>query len=216
MTVKPGIQLGTDDTLVFIGDSITDADRDHPAHAPLGCGYVHFVGHMLMARHPQRNLDIINTGVGGDTILDLQRRWDADCLSHQPNVLSVLIGINDAWYLTAQSTLTRKAAPPEQYEVTYDQLLLEARNRCDCQIVLIEPFVFCADPKNQLLSTVRPYITVVRELAAKHGAVLVALQEEIDKQILDVPPERWAQDRVHPRQWAHAWMAQHWLQATGL
>ena len=210
------IQLHANDTIVFIGDSITDADRHHPAYAPLGCGYVHFVGHTLMAKYPPLNLNIVNAGVGGDTILDLQRRWDTDCLSHRPHVLSILIGINDAWYLTTESGGNGKAAPPEQYEVTYDQLLLEAKNRCDCQIVLLEPCVFCADPQNQLLSTARPYIAIVRALAAKHGAVLVALQEEIDKQILDVPPERWSQDGVHPYRWAHAWIAQRWLEATGL
>jgi acyl-CoA thioesterase I len=214
--VTPGIHLDANDTIVFIGDSITDADRDHPAYAPLGCGYVHFAGNALMAKHPQLNLDIVNTGVGGDTILDLQRRWQADCLSQEPNVLSILIGINDAWYLTTPSGGNGKAAMPKQYEVTYDQLLLEAKNRCDCQIVLIEPFVFCADPKNELLSTARPYIAIVRELAARHGAILVALQKEIDEQIVHVPAERWAQDMVHPCQWAHAWIAQHWLEATSL
>jgi lysophospholipase L1-like esterase len=214
--VTPGIHLHTNDTIVFIGDSITDADRDHPAYAPLGCGYVHFAGNALMAKYPQLNLDIVNAGVGGDTILDLKRRWDADCLSHRPNVLSILIGINDAWYLTTESAGNGKAAPPEQYEVTYEQLLLEVKNRCDCQIVLIEPFVFCADPQNELLSTARPYIAIVRKLADQHDAVLVALQREINEQIVHVPTERWAQDMVHPYPWAHAWIAQRWLEATGL
>ncbi|UCD50734.1 MAG: SGNH/GDSL hydrolase family protein [Phycisphaerales bacterium] len=214
--MQPAIHLNRNDKIVFAGDSITDADRHHPAYAPLGRGYVHFAANTLLATYPQLNLSIINTGVGGDTILDLQRRWEADCLSYKSDVLSVLIGINDAWYLTTPSRGNGKAAPPEQYEVTYDQLLLKARSRCDCQIVLIEPFVFSADRQNQLLSTAKPYITIVRELAAKHGAVLVALQEQIDKLIAQVPSERWADDAVHPRQWAHAWIAQRWLQAAGL
>jgi len=214
--VQPAINLDTNDTIVFIGDSITDADRHYPAHAPLGRGYVHFAANILWAKYPHLNLRIINTGVGGDTVLDLQRRWEADCLSHAPNVLSVLIGINDAWYLTTPSGGNGKAAPPERYELTYDQLLLEARERCNCQIVLLEPFVFSADPQNQLLSTAKPYLAITRQLAAKHDAVLVPLQKEIDKQITQIPSERWAQDTVHPAQWAHAWIAQHWLHATGL
>ena len=214
--MPPAICLDTNDTIVFIGDSITDADRHHPAYAPLGRGYVHFAANSLLATYPQLNLTITNTGIGGDTILDLQRRWEADCLSHEPSVLSVLIGINDAWYLTTPSGGNGKAAPPEQYEVTYDQLLLQAKNRCDCQIVLIEPFVFSADPQSQLLSTAKPYIAIVRKLATKYGAVLVALQEHINKQIKQVPSEQWADDTVHPREWAHAWIAQRWLEATGL
>jgi lysophospholipase L1-like esterase len=208
--------LDTHDKIVFIGDSITDADRLHPAYAPLGRGYVHFAANTLLATYPQLDLNIINTGIGGDTIADLQRRWAADCLSHAPNVLSVLIGINDAWYLTTPSGGNGRATPPQQYEVTYDQLLLEVKNRCDCQIVLIEPFVFSDDPQNQLLSTARPYIDIVRELASKHGAVLVPLQKQIDRQIAQVASERWADDTVHPREWAHAWIAQRWLEATRL
>jgi len=210
------ISIEADSTIVFIGDSITDVDRGHPAHAPLGRGYVHFVGNALLARYPHLHLKIVNTGIGGDTILDLERRWDADCLSYQPNIVSVLIGINDAWYLTTESGGDGRAASTEQYEITYDQLLVTLRGQGDCEIVLIEPFVFCGDQQNLLLSTARGYIDVVRKLAAKYDAVRVPLQEEIDKLIHEVRPPRWSQDMVHPYQWAHAWIAQRWLEATGL
>ena len=210
------LSLRANDTIVFIGDSITDADRRHPAYTPFGCGYVHFVANALLAKYPRLNLNIINTGVGGDTILDLRRRWDADCLAHRPNLLSVLIGINDAWYLTTEPGGNGRAAPPKQCELTYDQLLLEVRRQCDCQIVLMEPFVFAAEAQNELLSTAKGYITAARRLAAQHDAVLVALQEEVNSRIGEVPPERWSQDGVHPYQWAHAWIAARWLEATGL
>ena len=75
------IQLHASDTIVFIGDSITDADRHHPAYAPLGYGYVHFVGHTLMAKNPPLNLNIDNAGVGGDTILYLGDGIPIVCLT---------------------------------------------------------------------------------------------------------------------------------------
>ena len=181
------IRLEADKTIVFTGDSITDADRYHPAYAPLGNGYVHFVANALLATYPTFNLNIVNTGVGGDTIADLQQRWQRDCLDHRPDVLSVLIGINDVWYLASDPDANGRAASPAQYELTYNQLLLEVTKRYDCRIVLIEPFLFCADEADPMLSTLRPYLRIVRKLAAEHDAVLVPLQERIDQTIAEVP-----------------------------
>ncbi|MBN2130500.1 MAG: hypothetical protein JW741_13450 [Sedimentisphaerales bacterium] len=100
--MAPTVCLNDDDTLVFIGDSITDAEKHRRAYHPLGLGYVHFAANFLRARHPDLTISIVNAGVSGDTILDLQNRWQRDCLTHRPNVLSVLVGINDVWRRTME------------------------------------------------------------------------------------------------------------------
>ena len=92
------IELKPNQTVLFIGDSITDADRNSPAHKPFGSGYVHFVANFLLGKYPTYNLNIINTGISGDTITDLKSRWQKDCLDHNPDILSILIGVNDVWY----------------------------------------------------------------------------------------------------------------------
>lgn len=212
----PGIQLGTGNRIVFIGDSITDADRVERAYAPLGRGYVHFAAYALLAKYPQLNLDIVNTGVGGDTIADMQRRWMTDCLAHQPDVISMMIGVNDAWYVATGSDIGGRVSDPGQYEVTYDQLLLTLGENHHGRIVLMEPFVFSADATDLLRNTLEPYIESVNRLAEKHRTVLVPLQKKIDQLIERVPPEKWSDDAVHPFTWAHAWIAQRWLEATGL
>ena len=214
--MEAGIRLGEDDRIVFIGDSITDADRDERAYAPLGRGYVHFVGNTLLARYPQLNLDIVNSGVGGDTIADMARRWENDCLSYRPDVLSVMIGVNDAWYLATGSEAGGRVSDPERYEVTYDQLLVEVRKRCRCHVVLMEPFVFSNNLNDPLREAVEPYVKIVNELSAKHRTVVVPLQKKVNALITQVAPERWSDDSVHPFTWAHAWIAQQWLEATGL
>lgn len=214
--MQPTIHLQANDTIVFIGDSITAAERHRQAYRPLGYGYVHFAGNFLRAGYPQLNLNIVNSGVSGDTLVDLKNRWERDCLAHRPNVLSVLIGINDVWRLTMQPDLAETAARPDEYELTYDQLLARAKEQCNCRLVLMEPFMFCRDRDNRVFRALMPYVEVVRRLAAKHGAVMVFLQGEIDRQIAEVPPEKWSQDSVHPYLWAHAWIAQRWLEATGL
>jgi len=214
--MKPGIRLKAADTIVFIGDSITDAERHRQAYKPLGFGFVHFVGNLLWARRPELNLSIVNTGVSGDTIRDLEQRWEKDCLTHRPDIVSILVGINDVWQLTMEPALAQAASTPSEYEVTYGELLSRAKKRYDCQFVLAEPFMFCRDRNNAVFNALMPYIEIVRGLAAKYNAVLVPLQQEIDRQIAEVPPEKWSADAVHPYLWAHAWIALRWLEATGL
>jgi acyl-CoA thioesterase I len=210
------ILLERQDTIVFIGDSITAAERHRQAYRPLGFGYVHFAGNLLLARYPALDLKIINTGISGDTIEDLKQRWHTDCLAYRPSLLSVLVGINDVWRRTTEPHFTGNAADPEQYEVTYEQLLVQAREQCQCRLVLMEPFLFCQDPADELYRALGPYVEAVRRLAARHEAVFVPLQSRIDRQIGEVPPQKWSEDTVHPYLWAHAWIAQQWLDATGL
>jgi acyl-CoA thioesterase I len=212
----PAIELKSKDTIVFIGDSITSADRHRQAYAPLGYGYVHFAGNLLLAGRPALDLRIVNTGISGDTVLDLKHRWERDCLAHRPSVLSVLVGINDVWQLTMEPDSAETASTPEQYELTYGQLLAQARDRCNCRLVLMEPFMFGRDPYPKVFEALAPYIEAVRRLASRYEAVLVPLQAQIDRLIPEIPPEKWSADTVHPYLWAHAWIAQQWLRAAGL
>jgi acyl-CoA thioesterase-1 len=216
MRMKQAVSLKANDTILFIGDSITAADRHRQAYGPLGFGYVHFAGNFLLARYPTLDLKIINTGVSGDTLTDLAHRWQRDCLDHHPDVVSVLVGINDVWQRTMEPDLAENAASPDEYEVTYEQLLAQARQQCECRLVLMEPFLFSRDPRNEVLQTLGPYVEVVRRLAERYQAVLVSLQSRIDREIMEIPPERWSHDSVHPYLWAHAWIAQQWLDANGL
>ncbi|MHC4482241.1 MAG: SGNH/GDSL hydrolase family protein [Planctomycetota bacterium] len=214
--MRPKIELKPNQTILFTGDSITDADRDQPAFRPFGSGYVHFVANLLLAGYPHLNLNIINTGIGGNTIRDLKSRWEKDCLRHKPDVLSVLIGINDLYWQYADSAGFARGVYPDEYELTYKRLLSQVRQRCNLQLVLMEPFMFCDDRENRMFEGLRAYIDIVRKLAKEFDAVLVSLQSRIDEQIKQVPPEKWSADSVHPYVWAHAWIAQCWLEATGL
>jgi lysophospholipase L1-like esterase len=146
----------------------------------------------------------------------LKGRWEKDSIAYRPDVLSVLIGINDLWWQNAESQGLAEGLCPEEYELTYKRLLSQVKVRCSCQIVLMEPFMFCDEPENQMFKALRTYIDVVHKLADRFEAVLVPLQGYVDKQIGSVPPEKWSVDSVHPYVWAHAWIAERWLEATGL
>ncbi len=208
------IDLKPNSSIVFIGDSITDADRFEPAYRPFGYGYVHFVAYRLLAKYPEYNISVINTGISGDTIRDLDYRWEKDCLSHKPDILSVLIGINDVFrqYTGALDT----AVLLDEYQLTYKRLLSVVKEKYNCRLILMEPFMFCDDKTNPAYKSLLQYIHVVGALAEEFDAVLVPLQELLDKKIKQVPPEKFSEDMVHPYVWAHAWIAERWLEATKL
>ena len=208
------IELKPNVSIVFIGDSITDADRLEVAYKPFGYGYVHFVAYRLLAEYPEYNLSIINTGISGNTVRDLDYRWEKDCLSHKPDVLSVLIGVNDVFRQYTGGLDT--AVLLDEYQLTYERLLSLVREKSNCRLILLEPFMFCGDKTDPAYKSLQQYIHAVRALAEEFDAVLVPLQELIDEKIKTIPPEKFSDDTVHPYVWAHAWIAQQWFEATKL
>jgi len=213
--MKSKIELKPNQTIVFIGDSITDAERMSAAYKPFGAGYVHFTANALLAKYPQLNLNIINSGVSGNTIHDLKTRWQRDCISHKPDILSILIGVNDIWRRIAENDLSG-AADLDEYDSMYRQLISQTKKECNSRIVIIEPFMFCDDLNNPVFVELRRFVEKVRTIAVDFDAVLVPLQRSIDERIGQVPPQNWSLDMVHPEVWAHAWISQRWLETTGL
>ena len=214
--MQTNINLQANQTIVFIGDSITDTGRMYPAYGPFGFGYVNFAANLLMAKYSGFALNIVNSGASGNTIRDLARRWKADCLDHKPDILSIMIGINDLWRQHEGAEYLPDAVYPNEYESTYRELLSTAKKECEPQLVLMEPFMFCDDMENKMFRGLRAYIDIVNNLAQEFDAVLVPLQSCIDEQIKKVPPGKWSDDMVHPYVWVHAWISQRWLGATGL
>ena len=195
---KPGSRI------LFQGDSITDGNRGRsqdPNHI-LGHGYVFVIAARHGAAFPEAQLDFINRGVSGNTVLELQRRWKADVLDLKPDVLSVLIGVNDKG----------RGVPMDKYEEVYDQLLTEAREaNPDLKIVLGEPFLKpTGQPNEDILNRQR----IVERLAKKHRAALVRYQQAFDEAAKRAPADYWVWDSVHPTYRGHQVMADAWERAV--
>ena len=210
--MKDKIEIKPNDTIVFIGDSITDADRSEITLKPYGYGYVNFAANWLLAKYPDYNIKIINTGISGNTIRDLKSRWEKDCLNYNPDIVSVLIGINDVWRY--HTNRLEEAVFLEEYQLIYEKLLTQLKEQTNSQLILIEPFMFCSDTDNAMFKSLQGYIEVVNNLADKYDAVLVPLQKSINTIINLIPPYKWSDDMVHPYVWAHCWITQRWLEAT--
>ncbi len=199
-------------TILFIGDSITDAGRRVEA-PPYGRGYVAYCRSLLLARYPELGLQIHNRGIGGNTVRDLQARWNKDVLALRPDWLSVKIGINDVWRRFGGDP--HQAVPLNEYVVTLRELLLRARDRAGARLIVMEPYVIESDPDEPMRREMGRYVAAVDSLAGELDAVLVRTQAAFDDALRSTPPSAWAGDRIHPGEPGHAVIALAWLRAVG-
>lgn len=198
--------------LVFIGDSITDAGRRQDA-APYGSGYVHLARAFLIARYPELGLDIINQGIGGNTIRDLDRRWEEDVVRLQPDWLSIKIGINDVWRQVAGRTA--EAVLLDEYAATYERLLRRTAQATKARLILMEPYVIESNHSDRFRALIDQYLPVVHRLGAEHGAIVIPTQAAFDTALAAQPAAYWADDRVHPNTPGHAIIARAFLRGVG-
>jgi lysophospholipase L1-like esterase len=197
--------------ILFQGDSITDGNRGRspdPNHI-LGHGYAFLVAAEYGAWYAERNLTFLNRGVSGNTVPDLAKRWKQDTLDLEPDILSILIGVNDH----------SRGIPLDQFEQGYDRLLADtvAANP-KIRLVLCEPFVL---PVGRLkagydaaLADIRARQAVVARLAEKYHAARVSFQPVFEAACKRAPAEHWIWDGVHPTYSGHQLMADEWIRAV--
>ncbi len=197
--------------VLFQGDSITDAGRNREEGNDLGRGYALFTAGLFRATHPELDVTFLNRGIGGNTIRDLDARWDADCLELKPKWLSVLVGINDA----AGRYHHDRTISIDEFETTYGNMLRKAVDCSVSRIVLIEPFVLPTDPTRvQWREDLDPKIEAVRRLAREFQALLIPTDGLFAQAAAQTDLEYWMPDGVHPTPAGHALMAQAWLRAV--
>jgi lysophospholipase L1-like esterase len=201
VAVEPIPAFAPNERVLFQGDSITDGNRGRsadPNHI-LGHGYAFIIAARHGAGFPERKLDFTNRGVSGNTVLDLEKRWAKDTLALKPDLLSVMIGVND------QS----RNVPLEAYEATYDKLLTDARaQNPKLKLVLMEPFV--RHPGKPVPEGIVARQAIVAKLAQKHGAALVKLQKVFDDAAAKTADDYWVWDTVHPTYRGHQLLADEW------
>lgn len=205
------MQLHTNDLILFQGDSITDAGRDKEDSSHLGSGYARLVASMLGATHPELRPRFLNRGVSGNRTKDLVARWQDDCLAIKPDVLSIMIGINNVWRRYDQNDPTDVST----FETEYRSILVGARETGIREIMLLEPFIVPVSQEWEARrEDLEPKIQVVRRLAREFEARLVALDGIFAAACTQAPPEYWAPDGVHPTAAGHGLIANAWLDAT--
>jgi lysophospholipase L1-like esterase len=212
--------VGKDRDLVFLfqGDSITDGNRGRtadPNHV-MGHGYAFAVASRVGADFPASGFTFYNRGVSGNTISDLQKRWQTDTLEIKPDVLSILIGINDA-----SATVENKpgAQSVDEFETGYRELLNEGKSaKPDTIFVLGLPFVYPVgkrkDNWEQWKDGAAQRAERVKKLAKEFDAILVDYPAVFDEATAKAPIDYWIWDGIHPTVAAHELMAREWIKQT--
>lgn len=203
------------DLILFQGDSITNAFRkpEEVCNAyQLGSGYAMIVAAQLLAARPHDGLRFTNRGVAGEGIEGLRKRWQADCLDLRPDVLSILVGVNDA-----AVTTPRPGTALDEYEQGYRELLRQTRTALPAvRLVLCEPFVLrVGDVQERAVVDIAARGEIVRRLAGETGAVVVPLQAVFADALKRAPAEYWTFDGIHPNAQGHWLIAEAWLRAIG-
>ena len=205
--VEPIAAFAPGARILFQGDSITDGNRGRtadPNHI-LGHGYAFIISAKFSAAFAAMNLDCMNRGVSGNTVRVLHKRWETDTLELKPDVLSILIGVNDQSH----------DVPLDEYERTYHELITRAKAaNPKLRLVLCEPFTLPVGNRKAGYEAWRAGIEarqgVVARLAAKHNAALVHFQSVFDAACKAAPAEHWIWDGVHPTYSGHQLMADEW------
>jgi lysophospholipase L1-like esterase len=212
------IELKKDAVILFQGDSITDVGRKRDNSKPndagaLGHGYPFVATGRLLEKHADKNLQIYNRGISGNKVYQLAERWDADCLDLKPDVLSILIGVNDYWHTLNGSY----NGTVEKYHDDYKALLTRTKEKLpNVKLIIGEPYavngVKAVDDK--WFPTFDGYRKVARELADSFGAVFIPYQSIYDKAQKVAPGAYWTPDGVHPSIAGANMMATAWLETV--
>jgi lysophospholipase L1-like esterase len=212
---KAGGFIGKDDVVLIQGDSITDAGRDKKREdnandvRALGSGYALFIAAPLLGEPANAGLKVYNRGISGNKVFQLAERWDKDCLALKPNVLSILIGVNDIWHkLDGKYNGT-----VEVYERDYRALLTRTRQALPAiRLVICEPFVLRTGAvTDKWFPEFDGYRAAARRVATDFHAVFVPFQAMFDEAVKSAPPAYWAGDGVHPTIAGAGLMARTWL-----
>lgn len=206
------MKLNLKDHILFIGDSITDVGRDRMNVADLGQGHPLMIATALKENYTELELTFSNRGVGGDKLKDMAARWDVDCLSLNPTVVSILIGINDTWHTVGQNQFGSQE-DLQQFEQQYRTLLTTLVEKSVRQIILMEPFVLPYPTDREMWrSDLDPRIQVVRKLAYEFQADLIPLDGLLNANgIKQGFALLTGEDGVHPTQEGHEIIAEIWL-----
>jgi len=201
--------------VLFIGDSVTDAGRDRSDPDDLGGGYPALVAASYAAAARPGSSDgvcFVNRGISGNRVRDLRVRWRQDCLDLAPELVSIMIGVNDMWRRYDAGDPT----PVEDFERDYRAILTDTVDNGAPRLVLVEPFLLPVREEQRAWRTdLDPKIAVVRQLAEDYSATLVPLDEELTRAAATRAPADLAGDGVHPTPEGHAVIARLWSDVVG-
>lgn len=212
------IKLKVDDLILFQGDSITDASRDRKQALPnisygLGSGYAMLAASNILNRLPEKNFKFYNRGVSGDKVYQLADRWEKDCLELKPNVLSIMIGVNDFWAVKKHGY----TGTIQTYRDDYHRLIERTKKQLpDVKLIIGEPYAVSnvKEVTAEWYPAFHEFRAAAKAIAQEFNCGYIPYQTIFDKAQLRAPAAYWTFDGVHPTAAGNQIMAEAWLQAV--
>ena len=184
--------------LLFQGDSITDAGRDKRDFHDLGDGYPKYAAQLIADANPEIAFDFINLGISGNRTGQLFDRLYPDAISLQPDVISILIGINDIWHRDCWHYI---ATTDEQIELNYREILKNLKAKTNAKIVMLAPYVLDAEDKVSMKNELATVLPIIRKLADEFADAYIPLDELFEEAMATQPaPLYYSPDGVHPNE----------------
>ena len=181
--------------ILFQGDSITDAGRDKRNFHDLGEGYPKYAAELIKAEYPDVDFEFINLGISGNRTCQLFDRLYSDAIALEPDIISILIGINDIWHRHSHLILTSD----EQIELNYRSILKNIKARTNAKIIMMAPFLLDTTDKEGVREDLKKILPVIYKLADEFADVFIPLDKHFDKALMSQPePKYYSADGVHP------------------
>lgn len=197
--------------VLFQGDSITDAGRDKRNYHDLGRGYPFYAADLIRENHPDLDPDFINLGISGNRTSQLFDRLYTDGISLKPDVISILIGINDVWHRYGPEHIE---TTDEQLALNYRKILERIKAQTNAKIIILSPYLLDADDKENMRRDLTTVLPIVRELAKEFADAYVPLDELFDEALKTQPhPLYYSPDGVHPNENGARFIAEHYAKA---
>jgi acyl-CoA thioesterase I len=205
------LQAQSGQKILFIGDSITDAGR-RAAASPYGIGFVKIFRDLLISREPAKQIEIINKGIGGNTVWQMRDRWTDDMLFFKPDYVVILVGINDLHQPFAENA--DKDETLQKHTDAYDEILSRtAKELPNCKILLLEPFYMSRDTsskshRTEILEVLPDYIAATRQMSEKYNTGLIKTQELFQNILKHYEADTICPEPVHPNATGHLAIAE--------
>lgn len=199
--------------ILFQGDSITDAGRDRDNDVNVGRGYPLLVKASLGFETPGK-YEFVNRGISGNRVVDVYARIKNDIINVKPDVMSILIGVNDVWHELSREN----GVDADKYFKIYDMLIEEVKDALpDIKIMIMEPFVLKGSATEEkwdcFNSEVKKRAEMAKKIAQKYDLPYIALQDGFDKLSKNIDESYWLADGVHPTAMGHEYIKIEWLKA---
>ena len=200
------IQIKKDSKILFIGDSITDVKFNRRKKFTIKGKNVYALQLKKRFKKYSKNIKVEIKGIASNRTYHVYDRLTPDCISLKPDVVIMLIGVNDAWenYVPEKYPPLLRPMEPHIREI-YRRLRTELPNT---QILYLMPFLIDAvEEKFPYHKTLDEFREVLKSIALENGATVLDLQEIFYQAQKSIEPVKLAVDGIHPTNLGHKVMA---------